>query len=108
MWTPEKPNGAKHPKLYWDNLGGGKNTRTNSYFLRDASYFRLKNLTLGYSIPKQITDKAGMSRLRVYFSADNLLTLTNFEGLDPERGGDGRAAQYPQNRIVSFGLNVEF
>lgn len=112
MWTPENPNGAKHPKLYWDNLGGGKNTRDNTYFLRNASYFRLKNLTLGYTIPKQITDKISMSRLRVYFSADNLVTFTKFEGLDPERSnsnsGDGRAAQYPQNRIVSFGLNVEF
>jgi len=108
MWTPENPNGAKHPKLYWDNLGGGKNTRSNSYFLRDASYFRLKNFTVGYTIPNQITDKVGLSRLRVYFSADNILTLTKFEGLDPERAGDGRAAQYPQNRIMSFGLNVEF
>ncbi|WP_195375530.1 MULTISPECIES: TonB-dependent receptor [Parabacteroides] len=112
MWTPENPNGAKHPKLYWDNLGGGKNTRDNTYFLRDASYFRLKNLTVGYTIPKQFTDKINMSRLRVYFSADNLVTFTKFDGLDPERSnsdsGDGRAAQYPQNRIVSFGLNVEF
>lgn len=108
MWTPENPNGAKHPKLYWDNLGGGKNLRDNSYFLQSASYFRLKNLTLGYTIPKQVTDKISMSRLRVYFSADNLFTITNYQGLDPERSGDGRAAQYPQNRIISFGLNVEF
>ncbi|MEG1749313.1 MAG: TonB-dependent receptor [Tannerellaceae bacterium] len=108
MWTPENPNNALHPKLYFDNMGGGKNLRDNTYFLRNASYFRLKNFTLGYTIPKLITDKISMSRLRVYFSADNLFTITKFEGLDPERNGDGRAAQYPQNRIISFGLNVEF
>ena len=49
-----------------------------------------------------------MSRVRVYFSGDNLLTFTKFYGLDPERESDGRAAVYPQNRICSFGLNVEF
>lgn len=108
MWTPENPNNAKHPRLYYENLGGNKNTRSNSYFLQDASYFRLKNLTLGYTLPKSLTDKVKMSRVRIYFSGDNLFTITRFEGLDPEREGDGRAAVYPQNKIYSFGLNVEF
>lgn len=108
MWTEENPYNATHPKLYYDNFGGSKNTRNNSYFLQNASYFRLKNLTFGYTLPKSVTDKAKMSRVRVYFSGDNLLTFTKFYGLDPEREGDGRAAQYPQNRICSFGLNVEF
>ncbi len=76
--------------------------------LQNASYFRLKNLTFGYTLPKSVTDKVKMSRVRVYFSGDNLLTFTKFYGLDPEREGDGRAAVYPQNRICSFGLNVEF
>lgn len=108
MWTEENPYNAKFPRLYFDNFGGNKNTRPNSYFLQDASYFRLKNLTVGYTLPKQITDKIKMSRVRVYFSGDNLVTFTKFYGLDPERNADGRAAQYPQNRICSFGLNVEF
>ena len=108
MWTEENPNNAIHPKLYFDNFGGSKNTRANSYFLQNASYFRLKNLTFGYTLPRAMTDKVKMSRVRVYFSGDNLFTITKFYGLDPEREGDGRAAQYPQNRICSFGLNVEF
>ena len=108
MWTEENPYNAEHPRLYFDNLGGNKNNRPNTYMLQNASYFRLKNLTFGYTLPKSVTDKVKMSRVRVYFSGDNLLTFTKFYGLDPERESDGRAAVYPQNRICSFGLNVEF
>ena len=108
MWTEENPYGAKHPKLYWQDMGGGKNTRPNSYYLKDASFFRLKNLTLGYTLPRVWTEKANISKVRIYFSGDNLLTLTPYKGLDPERNGDGRDAIYRQNRIYSFGLNVEF
>ena len=108
MWTEENPYGAKHPKLYWQDMGGGKNTRPNSYYLKDASFFRLKNVTLGYTLPRVWTEKASISKVRIYFSGDNLLTLTPYKGLDPERNGDGRDAIYPQNRIYSFGLNVEF
>lgn len=108
MWTEENPYGAKHPKLYWQDMGGGKNTRPNSYYLKDASFFRLNNLTLGYTLPRVWTEKANISKVRIYFSGDNLLTLTPYKGLDPERNGDGRDAIYPQNRIYSFGLNVEF
>ncbi|MCZ2528314.1 SusC/RagA family TonB-linked outer membrane protein [Bacteroides fragilis] len=108
MWTEENPYGAKHPKLYWQDMGGGKNTRPNSYYLKDASFFRLKNVTLGYTLPRVWTEKANISKVRIYFSGDNLLTLTPYKGLDPERNGDGRDVIYPQNRIYSFGLNVEF
>ena len=108
MWTEENPYGAKHPKLYWQDMGGGKNTRPNSYYLKDASFFRLKNLTLGYTLPRVWTEKANISKVRIYFSGDNLLTLTPYKGLDPERNGDGSDAIYPQTRIYSFGLNVEF
>ena len=108
MWTEENPYGAKHPKLYWQDMGGGKNTRPNSYYLKDASFFRLKTVTLGYTLPRVWTEKANISKVRIYFSGDNLLTLTPYKGLDPERNGDGRDAIYPQNRIYSFGLNVEF
>lgn len=92
MWTEENPYGAKHPKLYWQDMGGGKNTRPNSYYLKDASFFRLKNLTLGYTLPRVWTEKANISKVRIYFSGDNLLTLTPYKGLDPERNGDGRDA----------------
>ncbi|MCC8154104.1 MAG: TonB-dependent receptor, partial [Tannerellaceae bacterium] len=108
MWAEENPYGATHPRLYWGDLGGSKNTRNNTYFLQNVSYFRLKNITFGYTLPKHLTQKAYISKVRFYFSGDNLLTFTSFKGLDPEREKDGRAAQYPQNKIYSFAINVEF
>lgn len=108
MWTEENPYGAKHPKLYMENMGGTKNTRSNDYFLQNASYFRLKNLTFGYTLPQELTRKFAVERLRFYFSGDNLLTFTQFKGLDPERGDDGIGSVYPQNRICSIGVNINF
>jgi hypothetical protein len=68
----------------------------------------LKNLTIGYSLPKNFLHQNFIDNIRVYFSGDNLLTLTDYPGLDPERGGSGRFVNYPQNKIYSFGVNVKF
>lgn len=106
MWTEENPYGAKNPRLYFADMGGGRNTRASSYYLRDASYLRMKNITFGYTFPSLWTRKAAIQKLRVFFSGDNLLTITDYEGLDPENGGN--FLKYPQNKIFSFGLNVEF
>ena len=108
MWTEENPYNAEYPKLYFGTLGGTKNTRNNSYFLENTSYFRLKNLTVGYTLPKTVTEKMRIQKVRFYFSGDNLLTFTKYKGLDPERSGDGTLTQYPQNRICSIGVDVEF
>lgn len=112
MWTEDNPNG-KYPRLYYDNMGGTKNTRVNSFFLHNGSYFRLKNLTVGYTVPKNLIHKAKIENLRIYFSGDNLLTITKFpQGGDPERNytstSSTRLVYYPQNRIVSFGVNLQF
>lgn len=112
MWTEENPHNAKHPRLYYDNMGGTKNTRESTYYLHDGSYFRLKNLTIGYTIPSHITGNA-LQGLRVYFSGDNLFTITKFpQGGDPDRPQDSssttRLVFYPQNRIFSLGINVNF
>jgi len=71
-------------------------------------YLRLKNITIGYSLPDAVISKVGLSKFRIYFAGDNLWTITNYKGLDPERAGDGLFVQYPQNKIISMGLNVEF
>lgn len=112
MWTEENPNG-KYPRLYYGTMGGVKNTRESTYWIKDASYFRLKNLTIGYTLPSSLTEKVKIEKLRVYFSGDNLLTFSKFpQGGDPERNytskSNTRLVYYPQNRIISFGLNVEF
>jgi hypothetical protein len=106
MWTEDNPNGAKYPRLYYGDMGGSKNSRYSDYYLKDASFFRVKNITFGYTLPRSITQKIKCDRIRVYFSGDNLFTFTPYKGLDPERSGDGRDAQYPQNKVCSFGVNI--
>jgi len=111
MWTEENPNG-KYPRLYFDNMGGTKNTRESTFYLYDGSFFRLKNLTLGYTLPNMITGNV-LESVRVYFAADNLFTLTKYpQGGDPDRLNDSssgsRLVRYPQNRILSVGVNVNF
>lgn len=108
MWTEANPDNAVNPRLYYGDMGGGRNTRASTYFLRDGSYLRLKNLTLGYTFPGELTRKAAIQSLRIFFSGDNLLTFTNYGGLDPERSGSGTYVAYPQNKVYSFGINVEF
>lgn len=99
------------PKPYFDDANAGKNQKVQTGYLQDASYIRLKNLQVGYSIPRHIIQKAGISNLRIFFSGDNLLTLTSvFGAFDPEAiGGDyGNGKIYPISRTLSCGLNVTF
>jgi len=108
MWTEENPYNAIHPKIYINDMGGTKNTRGSTYWLQDASFLRLKNLTIGYTVPQKITQIVNLQNLRVFFSGDNLLTFTNYPELDPERNSDGRISRYPQNRVLSVGLSATF
>jgi hypothetical protein len=96
------------PRIYWGWGAPDRVRRASSYYLQDASYLRLKNLTLGYTLPLSLTRRVGVDSVRVYFSGDNLFTATKYRGLDPERAGSGNLVQYPQNKIYSFGLNVKF
>jgi len=106
-WTEENPS-TTMPRIYWGWDAPQKFSRPSSYFLRDASYIRLKNLTIGYTFPTEMLAKAGINKLRIFASGDNLLTWTNYPGLDPERGGSGTFLTYPQNKIYSFGVNLQF
>jgi len=104
-WTPENPS-TTMPRMYWGWDGGEKITRSSSYYLKDATYLRLKNLVFGYTIPAKWTNAIKVSKVRAYFSGDNLFTVTDYPGLDPERTGNGNFLNYPQNKIYSFGLQV--
>ena len=92
----------------WERLGGNATNATeNEFHLRNMDYFRLKNIQLGYTVPRKITTKFWVQDLRVYFSADNLVTLTKYEGLDPEKpakSGD----LYPTTKTYTVGINVSF
>lgn len=107
-WTEENRSNT-HPAMYQDGYGPVAGTRS-TYFLQDASYLRLKNLVIGYTLPVALAQKVKMKNLRVYLSGDNLLTFTQYPGADPERLGVGRQrfATYPQVKILSAGLNVRF
>ncbi len=93
---------------YYPRLKGvtdAQNGRTSNYYLYNASFAKLRNLQLGYTIPEQLTSRLSISRLRVYLAGENLLTLTKFPGLDPEIGPN---PNYPTMRQFSLGLNVTF
>ncbi len=108
MWTPENPVGAKNPRMYMLGDQVYRNNVNSTFYLKNSSFLRLKNLTVGYTIPKNITQKIGVQKFRVYFSGDNLATATKFDGLDPERNAGNYGVNYPLSRICSFGINLQF
>lgn len=101
-WTTENRN-AFFPKLGWNN---GGNRVASTRYLQSASYCRLKSITLGYTIPKAILDKVGVSRLRVYITGENLFTFTPLiKAFDPETLNN---LTYPINKKIAVGLNLTF
>ncbi len=108
-WTPENTD-AYFPKPYahWET---GKNHITQTRYLQNGAYARLKNIQIGYTLPKNILQKIGLQRLRVYASGENLLTITSIdENFDPERlhGNWGNGKSYPLFKTITMGLNIEF
>ena len=87
---------------------------TFDYFIEDGTFLRLQDLTVGYTLPKDITRKAHVERLRVYFSGYNLFLLTNYKGYDPEVDVQSGLTpgvdynRYPRSRNFVFGLNLSF
>ena len=91
--------------------GSGKNAHTMDQYLLNAAYMRLKNFQVGYTLPKTITSKWGVSNLRVFFSAENMFTITSMPSqFDPELVGTSTSSNngYPLSKTFSFGLNITF
>lgn len=88
--------------------GSSMNTAPSSRFVESGSYLRLKNLQLGYTLPKSVSERANISRCRFYVSGSNLFTITNYTGYDPEVGSGVDYGNYPQSRTVSLGVNLDF
>jgi len=103
-WTPTHHN-ASYPRL---TRGDQTNFTTSSFWLEDASYVRLKNISLGYNLPKRWLSKAGIEKAKLYVAGENLLTFSGLEGLDPESPSDTRGAFYSNVKKVSIGLKVSF
>lgn len=110
--SPFGPNtDAYYPKVY---MGKDMNQKVQSRYLRDGSYIRLKNIQLGYSIPQAILKKARIQNLRVYVSAENLLTFDHLpDSFDPETvyssyTDNNSGKTYPLQKTIAFGLNINF
>lgn len=114
-WTPENTN-TDVPSAF-----NGRTRRTSTRFIYDGSFVRLKNISLGYNLPKAALDRMKINRLRIYVSAQNLLTFTKYEGYDPEvnynSGGSGANSNrnlgldygsYPLAKGYTVGINVGF
>ncbi|MDE5555114.1 MAG: SusC/RagA family TonB-linked outer membrane protein, partial [Muribaculaceae bacterium] len=111
-YDPESPDfmvaanpDAKLFRIYNQENNAGSNTRTSDKYLQNASYLRVKNLTLGYTFPHALVQKASISQLRVFFSVENLATITSLpKGYDPE----SMSWSYPFYRTWSFGATISF
>ena len=106
-WTPENTD-AYYPR---PDFSSTKNQQTQTGYLQNAAYLRVKNAQIGYTLPKIWTKKAGMESVRIYVSGDNLLTFSDMISVfDPETlGGDwGDGKLYPLQRTISVGINVNF
>ena len=102
-WTPQNPN-STIPALSRSDVNNEK--RVSSYYVEDGSYLKLRNIQLGYVLPGKLAERIRMQKLRLYVSAQNLLTIKskNFTGVDPENPNFG----YPIPTNVTFGVNVTF
>ncbi|MEQ9286865.1 MAG: TonB-dependent receptor [Cyclobacteriaceae bacterium] len=113
-WTPSNTN-TDIPRMTIRDANGNK--RSSDFFVEDGSYIRFKTIQIGYTLPQSIVEKASMSSVRFYFSAQNLLTFTSYTGYDPEigrsldgglfGGGVDRRA-YPQAKNLILGVQVSF
>ena len=102
-WTPENP-GAKYPRMTTGAVDN--NNQLSTFWMADGRYLRLKNLELGYTLPKRIANKIAMQNLRVYLSGVNLFTFSPFKLWDPDL--QTGATNYPNNRIINIGLTIGF
>lgn len=107
-WTPENTD-AQYPLLLQDPNGSLSNNLFSSFWVKSGAYARLKNVTVGYTLPRKWTRKATIERVRFYLSCQNLLTIRGskfYDGFDPETSAG--ASCYPINRTYLFGVNLEF
>ncbi|MFT4664369.1 MAG: TonB-linked SusC/RagA family outer membrane protein [Polaribacter sp.] len=111
-WTPDNTDG-KYPRLVSNDVNN--NQRPSDFYLEDGSFLRLRNIQLGYNIPTDLLAKVKVKELRIYFTANNLLTLTNYEGFDPDIGTNGwildsgiDKGAYPSNKTVGGGVKITF
>lgn len=101
--TPDNLTG-KYPRLL-NNSNAAQNKAESTFYLYNGNFLKLKNFSVGYTLPATISQKVFAERVRLYFSAENLFTITSFPGQDPEIGN---SIGYPSLKQLSFGANITF
>lgn len=102
-WYEGRTTPAKYPRLL--EYSNTKNKQMSDFYLQDLSFLKIRNIQLGYTLPKSIVEKTSLERIRVYGSMENFFTFTSFRGFDPELGG---TLGYPAMKNVVVGINVSF
>lgn len=108
-WVGEGSSNT-HPRLTTNDTNNNF-SNPSDFYLEDGDYLRLKTIQIGYSLPDSILDKLGIDKLRVYYTAENLLTFTKYSGYDPEIGGGIFGIDrgyYPQAITNQLGINLQF
>ena len=108
-WTEATKNTATYPRVTWGVNDNNKNP-SSSLFLYDAKYIRLKNLEIGYSLPKQAIRFAGLQNVRIYFQGMNLLTFDGLKDVDvdPEQREQNDGIWYPIQRVLNIGIDITY
>lgn len=107
-WTPENPDqNAMYPRLAYGDAANSNNTQTSSWWVKDASFIRLKTAELGYTFPKATFRRLGVKSARVYMMGYNLITISDFKLWDPEIN-TGNGTTYPNVKTLSLGINAQF
>ena len=105
-WTQDNPDpNAEYPRLALENVTN--NQQASTFWQKDMSFIRMKNAEIGYTLPKTLTQKLGLSTTRFYIQGTNLLTFSKFKLWDPELATANGSA-YPNTKSVSIGLNLNF
>ena len=108
-WVGEGTSNT-HPRLTTNDTNNNF-SNPSDFYLEDGDYLRLKTIQIGYSLPESVLDKLGIDKLRVYYTAENLLTFTKYSGYDPEIGGGIFGIDrgyYPQAVTNQLGINLQF
>ncbi|MFT4154311.1 SusC/RagA family TonB-linked outer membrane protein [Parafilimonas sp.] len=107
-WTSEN-TGASLPRIWYSYTQNDPSGTPSSFWVKDGSYVRLKNLQVGYTLPENITKKIGINKLRFYYSGQNILTFDHlYKWVDPESPTTSSIYYYPQVKVNTIGLNVTF
>ena len=106
-WTPETAENAKYPALHLGTHNNNKNIHS-SLFLYDASYVRLKNIEIGYSLPYQLIKVANLQQVRFYIQGQNLLTWDKLGDVDVDPETNSNGTWYPIQKVFNFGVNITF